>query len=196
MRIVPKALAAAALLCLVAHASAVPDTRVYFVSQDLPDTEPGKDRWVFHYTVGVGEGLTVGSRLSVGFNSGIFDNLSIDLIGNKGLLGQVQQPDVSLKLPGFAIVEPLTQLRYGDLFSFDLAFDKRAGASSANQPFSVGIREGDGWAIIQRGTTVQLPAVPEPAAPVLLLSGLVALAMACRKKLRWTQTRWTEESAQ
>jgi hypothetical protein len=54
MKIALKAVAATALLCLSAFASAAPDTTVRYFREDLSDVEPGKDRWVFHYTVSAG----------------------------------------------------------------------------------------------------------------------------------------------
>jgi hypothetical protein len=143
MRIAIKALAATALLSLAAHASATPDTSVRYFSEDVFDTEPGKDRWVFHYTVSAGEGLTLGSLFDVRFDDRYFNNLSIDVLDNPAVAGSVRQPNAAEKLPGFAILEPSTEVRYKDLIFFDVAFDRVSADLPMSQPFDVSVLDGE-----------------------------------------------------
>jgi PEP-CTERM motif len=189
MKIALRAAAATALLCLSAHAGAVPVLSVHYSSEDLPDTEPAQDRWVLHYTMSAGEGLTAGTLFGIRFDVRFFDDLSIDVLGNPAVAGSVRQPNAAEKIPGFAILKPLTELQYKDLISFDVAFDRLArSALPMTQTFDVAAFDGKEWRIVQHGTAERrerpVPAIPEPATLALLGSGLLGIAAMCRRKTR------------
>ncbi len=200
MKIALQALAAAALLSLAAHAIAAPVTKVTYFSEDLSDAEPGKDRWVFHYSVIVGKGLELGSLFGLGFDGLYFDNLALDVLDNPAVAGSVRQPDAAKKLPGAGILELLDKIRETDRIDFDVSFDRVGAALPKSQPFEVAVFDGERLRVIQRGTAERIkrevPAIPEPATLALLLPGLLGVAVAGRRRAGMSSTKPVEAGAE